>query len=108
VTPPSSEANDVSASTTDLVGVWTAKAGESQIELSITEDSLFTWKVTTSGRPPVELSGNLSGDADSIELITADQGTMGGTVESKGADSWTLRLAGAPKSDQGLLFIRTK
>lgn len=108
VTPPSPAANDVSASTTDLVGVWTAKAGESQIELSITEDSLFTWKATTSGRTPVELSGNLSGDADNIELITADQGTMGGTVESKGADSWTLRLAGAPKSDQGLLFIRAK
>lgn len=89
----------------DLIGT---QPGPTELPHAFAKFGQRFWKVTTSGRPPVELSGNLSGDADSIELITADQGTMGGTVESKGADSWTLRLAGAPKSDQGLLFIRTK
>ncbi len=60
-TPATTPAAEATGLTTDLVGVWSATAGESKIELSITEDSLFTWKVTTAGRPPVELSGNLSG-----------------------------------------------
>ncbi|MFN9717576.1 MAG: tetratricopeptide repeat protein [Planctomycetota bacterium] len=106
--PAATPAEERTATTTDLVGAWSAKSGNSQVELTITEDSLFTWKVTTDGRPPVQLSGNLSGNADAIELVTADQGTMGGTVESKGPDAWIFLLTGAPKSDPGLSFSRVK
>lgn len=94
--------------TTDLVGNWTAQAGESAIKLSITEDSQFTWKVKANGQAAAELSGNLSGDSDGIQLITADQGTMGGTVESKGNDAWKFSIDGAPSSDPGLLFQRVQ
>lgn len=94
--------------TTDLVGKWIAQAGKSKIELSITEGSQFIWKATNEGQTPVELSGNLTGDSDSIELITSSQGTMGGTVVSQGADVWLFKIAGAPKSDSGITFTRVK
>jgi hypothetical protein len=104
---PAADPNS-SVLTTDLVGTWKAQAGESAIELTITEDSEFVWKVQTNGRAAAELSGNLSGDSDGIQLITSDQGTMGGTVESKGQDAWRFSIDGAPKSDPGLLFQRVK
>jgi tetratricopeptide (TPR) repeat protein len=94
--------------TTDLVGSWKAEAGNATIELTITDDSQFTWKATGSGQAPTTLSGNLAGDAESIELITANNGTMGGTVVSKGPDSWVLLIANAPKTDPGIAFTRVK
>ncbi len=94
--------------TTDLVGTWVATTGASKVELSITEDSQFTWKATQPNQAPVSLTGNLSGDAEQIELVTANSGTLGGTVQSKGPDSWLLIIAGAPKSDPGFEFKRVK
>lgn len=99
---------DGSSSTTDLVGTWRAQAGDSQIELTISENSTFTWTVTRENVPTAQLSGNISGDAESIELVTAEQGTMGGTVTSNGPDAWVFSLEGAPKSEPGLHFARVE
>lgn len=109
--PPSAAAAAPPAAdgpTTDLVGVWRAKAGNSTIELKITEDSKFNWKAADAGKPPVELTGQLNAGADAIELATQDQGSMEGTVKSMGADKWQFNLEGAPPSDPGLTFERVK
>lgn len=102
-TPPAAD-----APSTDLVGAWRAKAGSSTIELTITEDSKFTWKAADVGKPPVELKGELHSGADAIELATQEQGSMEGSVKSMGADKWQFNLEGAPASDPGLTFERVK
>jgi hypothetical protein len=93
---------------TDLVGLWTAAAGDTKIELTITEDSMFTWKTASAGKESASLEGNLIASSDGIELQTAEQGSMAGTVESRGSDAWLFRIEGAPASDPGLAFARAQ
>ncbi len=93
---------------TDLVGTWIAKTGDTKIELTISEDSQFTWKATSNGQDPAVLDGNLIASGDGIELETAEQGSMAGMVQSKGPDAWQFRISGAPASDPGLAFVRVK
>jgi tetratricopeptide (TPR) repeat protein len=92
---------------TDLVGTWIAKAGSTQIELAISEDSQFTWKAISDGQESAMLSGNLVSSNDGIELETAEQGSMAGAVQSNGPDAWQFNFAGAPASDPGLDFVRS-
>ena len=93
---------------TDLVGNWRATAGETTIDLAITEDSQFTWKATPAGKPPLELKGDLASTSDELVLETKDQGAMAGSVKSLGSDSWQFVLSGAPAADPGLSFSRVK
>jgi tetratricopeptide (TPR) repeat protein len=93
---------------TDLVGDWRAKAGDTTIELAITEDSQFTWKALQAGKPPIELQGGLESTADELSLDSKEQGAMAGTVKSLGPDKWQFSLNGAPPSDPGLSFVRMK
>ncbi len=106
--PAAKVSTDTDAPVTDLVGSWQAKAGDTTIALSVTEDSTFTWKATPSGKPAVELKGQLTSTGNAISLETTDQGTMAGTVESLSPDEWTFQLSGAPASDPGLTFTRVK
>jgi hypothetical protein len=96
------------APATDLVGSWQAKAADTTIDLSITEDSKFAWSAAQSGKPPIRLDGTLVSTSDALELDTKDQGTMAGSVKSGGPDRWQFVLSGAPPSDPGLLFKRVK
>jgi hypothetical protein len=91
---------------TDLVGTWKATAGQTAVELSITEDSQFTWTAKTSGKDDLKLTGTISAASDGIALETANQGTMAGKVTSKGKDAWLFAISGAPASDPGLSFTR--
>lgn len=95
---------------TDLVGVWTAKANKTTVELTIDEDSRFVWKATTPGQDVQEIEGDMETTADTLSLTSdnADQGIMAGKVKSLGADKFNFRFAGAPKSDPGLEFSRAK
>jgi tetratricopeptide (TPR) repeat protein len=93
---------------TDLVGSWMAQSGDTRIELSIAEDSQFTWRALARDRAPVELAGQLAAGSDGISLETREQGAIGGTVTSKGPDNWTFAITGAPASDPGLDFTRIK
>src|SRR5262245_7319513 len=102
-TPPASD-----DAQTDLVGSWRATAGNVTIDLSITEDSQFAWKAVPKGKPPVELKGQLTSTGNEIALETAGQGAMTGAVKSLGANKWQFTLTGAPASDPGLTFSRTK
>lgn len=93
---------------TDLVGTWVAQSQDTKIELSITEDSKFTWKAGAKDQTPVVLSGLLTSGSDGISLETKEQGSIGGAVESKGPDNWKFVISGAPASDPGLSFARAK
>ncbi|MCC6507733.1 MAG: hypothetical protein IT423_01395 [Pirellulaceae bacterium] len=102
-TAPGSEATQ-----TDLVGKWVAQSRDTKIELSITEDSKFTWKAGAKDQKAVELSGQLNAGSDGISLETKEQGAIGGSVTSNGPDKWTFSISGAPPSDPGLSFTRVK
>jgi len=78
------------------------------VELSITEDSRFTWKAAPAGRPPVEISGGIATTSDTISLDSEKQGSMVGSVVSKGADAFDFALVGAPKEAKPLEFRRQK
>jgi tetratricopeptide (TPR) repeat protein len=102
------EAAPPSGPETDLVGTWKAVSGKDTVELTITEDSRFTWKATPAGRPPVELSGTVETARDAIALNTEKAGSMVGNVQSKGADAFEFTLAGAPKEAKPLEFQRQR
>jgi hypothetical protein len=93
---------------TDLVGSWKATSGKDSVLLTITEDSKFTWKAATEGKPPVELSGTISTASDAIALQSEAAGTMTAKVVSKGADAFDFALAGAPPEVKPLAFQRVK
>src|SRR5262249_7112205 len=86
-TPPTPAATaSAHAPSTDLVGKWQAKSGDSTIDLTIGEDSQFTWKATQPGKPAIELQGDLAATSDMIILDSKIQGSMAGTVKSGGPD----------------------
>ncbi len=91
---------------TDLVGKWRATAGDTTINLAISDDSQFSWKATQAGKPLADLAGRLASTSDELVLESKDQGSMVGTVKSLGPDQWQFALSGAPASDPGLTFGR--
>jgi hypothetical protein len=93
---------------TDLVGKWEAKGGDATIELTIGDDSQFTWKATQAGKPPLELKGELVTTSDMLVLDNQEQGSMVGRVKSAGPDKWQFALAGGPPNDPGLSFQRVQ
>jgi tetratricopeptide (TPR) repeat protein len=93
---------------TDLVGTWKAASGKDAVVLTITEDSKFTWKAMPSGKPPVELSGDIATARDAIALQSEKAGTMAGKVVSKGPDAFDFALAGAPAEAKPIAFQRQK
>ncbi|MFZ5833035.1 MAG: tetratricopeptide repeat protein [Planctomycetota bacterium] len=92
--------------TTDLVGNWRAERDGSVFELSIDENSQFTWKAATKDQQPVTLSGTLTAAGDAIALQSEEQGTMIAQVKSGGADQFQFVAAGSPPDDAGLTFKR--
>jgi tetratricopeptide (TPR) repeat protein len=106
--PETPEAPAADGPTTDLVGTWTADAGDASIVLTIDEASKYTWKATPKGKPPVELKGNLVASSDMIALENEAQGSMVGRVISGGPDKFTFTLRGMPPDEPGLVFTRTK
>jgi tetratricopeptide (TPR) repeat protein len=91
---------------TDLVGRWLAQADGTTINLTITENSQFSWKAEANNQTLMELDGNLAGDPMGIKLISAEQGTLAGMVRSQGPDAWVFQIDGSPENDPGLAFSR--
>lgn len=100
--------SDVVSTETDLVGTWVAETGGTKIELTITDQSQFTWKASSTGQSPVNLKGQLKSANDAIELETLDQGAIAGSVKSRGPDHWLFAISGAPSTDPGMSFLRKK
>jgi tetratricopeptide (TPR) repeat protein len=105
---PPAPASVADAPQTDLVGTWRAKAGDSSIDLTITDNSEFTWKATQAGKPPIELKGDLTASSDMLILENKEQGSMVGRVTSGGPDKWQFAMNGAPPNDPGLSFVRNR
>ena len=86
--------------TTRLKPTWSAtvraKAGDTTIDLAITDDSQFTWKAAPAGKPATTLKGQLESSSDELMLESKDQGSMAGTVKSLGTDKWQFALSGRP------------
>jgi len=93
---------------TDLVGSWKATSGKDSVVLSITEDATFSWKAMPSGKPAVELTGEVATARDGLALKSEKAGVMAGKVTSKGADAFEFLLAGAPADATPLEFVRVK
>ena len=90
------------------MGSWQAQAGDSSINLTIGDDSQFTWKATQAGKPAVELKGELTATSDMLILENKEQGSMVGRVTSGGPDKWQFAMNGAPPNDPGLSFVRNR
>jgi tetratricopeptide (TPR) repeat protein len=105
---PAFPANAADTPQTDLVGNWKAIAGKTTIELTITEDSQYTWQATTADQKPVKLEGQLTSAPDALILSNQAQGDMMGKVKSEGPDKFVFSIAGAPPNDPGLSFSRLK
>ena len=93
---------------TDLVGEWLAKKDNSTIELSITAESRFKWLGKDEDKVSAKLEGDLQTTAEAIVFDAASQGSLGGSVVSKGIDQWLLIPPGAKEEKDGILFNRLK
>lgn len=100
--PAAAEAAD--GPSTDLVGNWLAKNSDATVELTITAESTFTWRVTPTGKTAVKLTGNVAASSDELVLETKDQGNMAGKVKSGGADKFTFIMPGMPPMIRGSFF----
>lgn len=106
--PAPTEDGDAQAPETDLVGTWKAQAGESAIQLTITDQSTFTWKATSPNQSAKEIAGNVVVSGETLSLETDKMGSMVGKVTSGGADKFTFLMQGMLPSDPGLVFERQK
>jgi tetratricopeptide (TPR) repeat protein len=109
--PPTPESKtgtgeEIEALQTDLVGVWKASVGDTVIELSISEESDFSWVASSPGEEPTKLEGVLTAGAGGIQLKSPEQGALGGAVTSKGPDAWLFKIDGTPPQESGLSFVR--
>ncbi len=85
------------------------EGGDSTIDLSIAEDSKFTWKaVPGPGQAAGRAQGEIGGVGQELILESPEQGAMSGEVKSDGPDKWKFSLTGAPANDPGLTFERAK
>jgi len=105
---PSDSSSADAGPTTDLVGSWKAQRDGAVFELTIDENSQFTWKATPKGKPTVTLAGTMAIEGDAILLQSKDQGTMTAQVSAGGADEFQFIAAGSPPDDKGLTFQREK
>jgi hypothetical protein len=92
--------------TTDLVGRWRAERNGSAFELTIGEQSEFTWKATPAGKPAITLTGQVVVTNDTLALESKEKGTMVGQVTSGGPDRFQFATPGGPPGDKGLTFQR--
>jgi tetratricopeptide (TPR) repeat protein len=110
IVPPDlqSTQSDTGGQKTDLVGVWRAVADGTTIELTVQEDSRFSWKASPPNQPQVTVEGSMSFTNDRVEFDSSAQGVMAGSVTSIGGDQWRFQLDGAPTTDPGLTFQRVR
>jgi hypothetical protein len=105
--PEVSKPADANAET-DLVGRWNAVSGDSKVELTIDEESGFTWIADVKGEKKLELSGTTVTTSDLLILDSAEQGTLIGQVVSGGPSAFTFAIQGVPPGDPGLKFQRVQ
>ena len=104
--PSGTETSAAENPTTDLVGKWKAECDGNIFELTIDENSKFTWKATPKGKQTLTIDGNLSTTSDLLILESKEEGSMVGNVTSGGQNQFQFVLTGSPPGDMGLKFKR--
>ncbi|MCU0720238.1 MAG: tetratricopeptide repeat protein [Pirellula sp.] len=89
----------------DLVGNWRATKGDTIVELTITDESNFTWIASSSGTQNAKLEGTITTAPDGIVLETTTNGTLAGKVQPGENGAWTF-YPPAASSEEGLVFER--
>jgi tetratricopeptide (TPR) repeat protein len=89
-----------------LVGTWVSKvADDGTITLAMTQEGGFTWSFDKTGN-----SGKLAGEfgiADpNLLVLIAEDSQMAGVVSFAGDSQFSFVLAGGPRGDPGLSFVR--
>jgi tetratricopeptide (TPR) repeat protein len=94
-TPPSS-----------VVGNWkAATTNGGTVDLSITEDSRFTWKFSRPNKAQ-SFEGKYELAGATLVLEYKNGGTMVGKIDSVGSDRFSFKMVGGPPNDPGLTFSK--
>jgi tetratricopeptide (TPR) repeat protein len=104
--PPAAEELAKPQPEINLIGKWRAVNGPSTIDLTITDESGFSWSVMESGKKVAELTGDLATNGDAVVFDTKDQGSLGGTVKVIGSEEWIMLPPGVTKDESGIRFKR--
>jgi tetratricopeptide (TPR) repeat protein len=90
----------------NVVGNWNAPAtGGRTVELSLSNDDRFTWKVARPNKPQA-FEGKYELSGTTLVLEYSNGGTMVGRVNAEGTDKFSFKMVGGPSSDPGLIFSK--
>jgi len=90
-----------------LVGSWkAAREDGSKFELTLANDSTFTWKFSQAKQKPQEFSGKYTLEGNVLALERKDGGSLVGQVSFDGDKKFKFKAVGGPPEDPGLDFAR--
>jgi uncharacterized protein (TIGR03066 family) len=90
-----------------IVGTWQASREDgSKFNLTIGDDSTFTWKFTPPKGKANEFSGKYTVEGNVLALERKEGGSMVGEVTPQDAKKFNFKALGAPQEDPGLDFVR--
>jgi tetratricopeptide (TPR) repeat protein len=90
-----------------IVGTWQASREDgSKFNLTIGDDSTFTWKFTPPKGKANEFSGKYTIEGNVLALERQEGGSMVGAVTPEGAGKFNFKALGAPQEDPGLEFAK--
>ena len=90
-----------------LVGTWkAARADGSKFNLTLTDDTKFTWSFAQKGQAAQEFGGEYTVEGNVLALERQDGGSLIAEVTSGGNAKFNFKLVGAPGDDPGLDFSR--
>ena len=90
-----------------LVGTWkAARADGSKFNLTLTDDTKFTWSFAPKGQAAQVFGGEYTVEGNVLALERQDGGSLIAEVTSGGNAKFNFKLVGAPGDDPGLDFSR--
>ena len=90
---------------TQVVGQWKAARDDgSSFNLTLTNDSKFTWGFAAGNKPAEEFSGTYTLEGNVLALERGEGGALIAEVAPEADGRLKFRLLGAPENDPGLMF----
>jgi tetratricopeptide (TPR) repeat protein len=91
-----------------LVGTWVSEVpDDGTITLVMTEEGYFTWSFDKTGKSG-ELTGEFGISDPNLLVLIAEDSQMAGEVTLTEDSKFSFVLAGGPRGDPGLTFVRKK
>ena len=88
-----------------VVGQWKAARDDgSSFNLTLTNDSKFTWGFSAANKPAEEFSGTYTLEGNVLALERGEGGALIAEVAPEADGRLKFRLLGAPENDPGLIF----